>query len=267
GGRDVDLLGQARDDEDEAEDLEHEDLVARRGQETREQASAARGDEEGRAHREQGHRKAPGGLGEREPGQDRGDDRQIEGHDEVFGHQQGEHGGGLAVAEPAEVGEDFGDDARGGHVGDAAEDDGGQRAPAEQQCAGRSGGEVQRQVDERGLLGGAQRAGELPGSVYETESEQLQHDADLGADLEEVGERVEIVQAAVDERQTGEEVEGDRGDGEPAGDGTEDAEGPDDQTQFEEYFDEVVHALLESTQDALDFFDGLGGADGDQPVA
>src|SRR3712207_3668442 len=47
-----------------------------------------------------------------EAGQHGGEDRQVERHDEVFEHEQAEHHRGLAVTEPAEVGQDLRDDAR-----------------------------------------------------------------------------------------------------------------------------------------------------------
>ena len=116
---------------------------------------------------------------------------QVERHGEVLDHEDGEHDGGLAVRDAAEVADGLGDDAGRGDPGDAGQGDGRDRAPAEEQGEGRAGEGVEERVDDAGGLGLLEVGEQLARRVLEAEQREQQDDADLAADREEVAAGVE----------------------------------------------------------------------------
>ncbi|GAA3210906.1 hypothetical protein GCM10020256_09360 [Streptomyces thermocoprophilus] len=181
GGGDLEFLGEAGDEQGEAEDDQQQHLGVVGGDGAADDASVAQGDVEDTTDRAEGDQQGDGTAREADACEQGGEDRQVEGHGEVLDDEDTEHDGGFAVAEPAQVAEDLGDDAGGGDPGDAGERDGGHRAPAEQQRGDGSGYGVEEEVDRAGRVLRLEVGDEFGGAVFEAEQEQQEDDADLGA--------------------------------------------------------------------------------------
>jgi hypothetical protein len=99
--------------------------------------------------------------------QQRGEDRQVDGHREVFEDQDRQDHRRFPVAEPAQVAEHLGDDARGGDVGDAGHRQRSDRAPAQHERHDRSGSGVEHDVDQPGHPGAAQSGDQFARGVLQ----------------------------------------------------------------------------------------------------
>jgi hypothetical protein len=143
-------------------------------------------------------------------GQHRGDRGQIEGHRQVLDDQHREDHRSFAVAEPAQVSQHLGDHSGGGDPGDATQHERGAPIPAQQQREAGPGQCVQYGVEHPGRGGRAQIADQFIGRVFETQHDQQQDHADLGADLDELLAGRQRQQPAVPEGETGQEIERDR---------------------------------------------------------
>ena len=86
---------------------------------------------DGQDHRDRGERDRDGhdGVARAAAGDEGPDDREIDGHRQVFDDEQVQDRGRLPVAEAVEVGEDFGHDAGRADPAHAAEERGGGRLP------------------------------------------------------------------------------------------------------------------------------------------
>jgi len=230
------------DDQRQPEDDQQQDLVARAEHQPAERLAVPQGHQQ---HQRHGGERDPDRqrAGQQPPAEQQpGDQRQVGGHGEVLDDQDRQHHRGLAVADPLQLPEDLGDDARGGDVGHPAQHHRGQRRPAEQQPGGQPGGEVQAQVDQAGRGAGAQAGGELARRVLQAQQEQQQDHPDVGADLDELVGGDQRQQAALAEGEPGEQVQGDGGQAEPTGQATEDAEPQDHPAELQQH-DRVVHAV------------------------
>ena len=175
---------------------------------------------------------APGG--QPDPGQQCGENRQVDGHGQVFEHEDAEDDRSLAVADPPQVTEYLGDDAGGGDPGDPGEGDGRDRSPAEQECRCGPGQRVEDEVDGAGRVLRLQVGDQVGCGVLQAQHEQQQDDADLGAGRDELLARAQWQQAAVAEGQPRQQVEGNWGLPVPAGDAAKQAQGEDDGAEFGE---------------------------------
>ncbi len=149
--------------------------------------------------------------------------------------------GRLPVAEPAEVPQDLRDDARRGDPRDAGEGDGRDRAPPQDEGEDRAGKRVEQGIEDAGHAGTMQSVDQLCRGVLESEHDQQQDDPDLAADLEEVLAGRERDRAAVTERQSGDEIEGDRRDPDPGREPGEQAERQQERAHFEQQERRLVH--------------------------
>ena len=143
------------------------------------------------------------------------DDGQVDRHRQVFDDEQVQDGGRLPVAEPVEVGEHLGHDARRADPTHAAEEHGRGRLPAEDEADDEARREVGDRVDDAGNRAGAKSVAQLVGAVLEAEREQQEEHADLAGEMDEVGADVERRDAALADGESGEQVERDGGDAEP----------------------------------------------------
>ncbi len=183
---DVRPRGEPGDQEREAEHRQQQHVGFLRPHQPRHELAVAQGHVEDQDHRRQRDHDRDDAGAEVHADQERGQHRQVEGHREVFDHEDRQHDGRLAVRQATEVVEHLGDDARGGDPRDAGHHDRGDRPPAEQQRDQRARDRVQEHVDQARRLGRLQVADELLRGVLQAEHEQQQDHADLGADLDEL---------------------------------------------------------------------------------
>src|SRR5690606_32936764 len=125
-------------------------------------------------HRAQRDDQADAAARQADPGQQGGQQRQVDGHRQVLHDEDAEDDGGLAVAEPAQVGEDLGDDAGGGDPGDTGQGHGGHRTPAHDQGRDGSGGGVEDEVHQPGRVLRLEVVDEFRGAVLQAQQEQQQ---------------------------------------------------------------------------------------------
>ncbi len=231
----------AGDQQGQAEHPEQERLRVLGGERGGDQVAVP--DRHGQHHDDGEHRdgERDAALHQADPGEQRGDQRQVEGHRQVLDHQDGEDHRRLPVTDPAQVAEHLGDHARGRHPGDASEHHCGDPAPPEQQREPEAGQRVEHRVDQTGRRGRAEVAHQFVGAVLQAEHDQQQDHADLGADGEELLAGVERQQATVPERQAGEQVERDGRDTDATAQPAEQAEQEQQRTDLDEQDCGFVH--------------------------
>ncbi len=258
-GRHLQLLGHARHQQGEAHHLQQQHLGVGAGHERLDEPAVAQRDQQDHADGGQRDRDGDRAAQEADAGQDRGEDRQVQRHREVFEDQQRQHHGGLAVADPPEVGQHLGGDAGGGRVGDSGHGHGRDRAPAEHQGGDRPGGGVEHQVHQAAAGVAAQAGDQFVGVVLKAEGQQQQYDPEFGADRDEVLAGRQGQDAALAEREPGQQVQRDGGDSGTQRQRSEHAEREDDTAEFDEKYCRV-HAGLSVGQDVGDSGGALGAA-------
>jgi hypothetical protein len=200
------------------------------------------GGEQHQENRTDGQRH-PGDRGQRAlTGQGHDEHRQEQRHREVLEDEHRQHGGGLAVGQPAQVAQQPGHDPGRGDPGDPRQ----RQRPLPGQAQQEPGHEarwcVEDEVDHAGRGVPAERAEELTGRELETEGEKQQDDADLGGRDQEGLRRRQRDDPAVAQGQRGDEDERDRGEAEPAGGQAEDRDAEEEQAEFEQQRGDVIHA-------------------------
>ncbi len=138
----------------------------------------------------------------------------------------------LPVPDATELLEQAGDDARRRHVRDPAEEDGGERAPAEQQPGDEPRHHVGDEVDDAGQAVGPQPAEELGGRVLQPEHDEQEHHTDVRADSDEVLRRLH---AALADGQPGEQVQRDGRDADPVGQPAEHSQEQQERPELDEH--------------------------------
>src|SRR5690606_31534752 len=241
GGRDLEVLLDARDQQRQPQhdQRQHLGVVGRDG--AADDPPVAQGDVEDGADGAQGDQQGEAAAREAHPGQQGGEDRQVDGHGEVLEDQHAEDHGGFPVADPAEIAEHLGDDARGRDPRHAGQGNGTHRAPAEQQGGDGAGRGVQDEVDRAGGVLRLEGGDEVGGAVLQAQHEQQQDDADLRTGGDELLTGLQGQDAAVAEGQSGEQVQGYGRETDPSGEAAQQAEGEDDRAEFDEHGRGVVH--------------------------
>ena len=209
GSGDLEVLSDSSDEKDGAENAEEHDFIGLMSDQRAEGVAVTSGDEEDDEYGCAGDADGDEDLLRATTDQKNCNQREVNGHHEVFEHKDGEDCRRFWRLHALEFGEKAGNDAGGCDEGDAAEEDGGQRRPAEKKSGEKTWREVKKEVDCRARGSHAKSFGEVLTGVLEAEHEEEQEHADFGTELDKPLGEVEREQPAISEGEAGQQVERD----------------------------------------------------------
>src|SRR6266508_3189463 len=152
---------------------------------------------------------------------------------DLFHDQDGQDERGLAIAGPAEVGEDLGRDAGGRNQSDPAQEHRRYHPPSEEQTGDETRGEVQRDVECPCSERAPHRGQQLCRGVLEPQCKEQQDQSDLASGPDELARGDQWQEAALSEGETGEEIERDGRNADPPRQPGQDGQTDDDGAELD----------------------------------